>query len=129
MVTIIGLAELPLFARATSSIWTFVPGLFLMGVGVGAMLTASVNVVQSAFPEKDQGEISGLSRSISNLGSSLGTAIAGSVLVSTLTTGNRLFALALATIAAFAAVGLLAAVLLPRQPVASAARSPASQPT
>jgi hypothetical protein len=49
--------------------------------------------------------------------------------VSTLTTGNRLFALALATIAAFAAVGLLAAVLLPRQPVASPARSPASQPT
>jgi MFS family permease len=129
VVTIIGLAELLLFARATSSIWTFVPGLFLMGVGVGAMLTASVNVVQSAFPEKDQGEISGLSRSISNLGSSLGTAIAGSVLVSTLTTGNRLFALALATIAAFAAVGLLAAVLLPRQPVASPARSPASQPT
>ncbi len=129
VVTIVGLAELLLFARATSSIWTFVPGLFLMGVGVGVMLTASVNVVQSAFPEKDQGEISGLSRSISNLGSSLGTAIAGSVLVSTLTTGNRLFALALATIAAFAAVGLLAAVLLPRQLVASPARSPASQPT
>jgi hypothetical protein len=42
-----------------------------------------VNVVQSAFPERDQGEISGLSRSVSNLGSSLGTAVAGSVLVST----------------------------------------------
>ena len=115
VVTIIGMVELLLFARATSSIWTFVPGLFLIGIGVGVMLTASVNVVQSAFPEKDQGEISGLSRSISNLGSSLGTAIAGSVLVSTLTTGNRLFALALASITAFAAVGLIAAVLLPRQ--------------
>ena len=126
VVTIIGMAELLLFARATSSIWTFVPGLFLMGVGVGVMLTASVNVVQSAFPEKDQGEISGLSRSISNLGSSLGTAIAGSVLVSTITTGNRLFALALATIAAFAAVGLIAALLLPRQEVASPSAAPAA---
>src|SRR2546430_15985472 len=42
--------------------------------GVGVMLTASANVVQSAFPASEQGEISGLSRSVSNLGSSLGTA-------------------------------------------------------
>ena len=34
------------------------------------------------FPEEDQGEISGLSRSVSNLGSSLGVAIAGTVIVS-----------------------------------------------
>jgi MFS family permease len=129
VVTIIGMVELLLFARATSSIWTFVPGLFLMGIGVGVMLTASVNVVQSAFPEKDQGEISGLSRSMSNLGSSLGTAIAGSVLVSTITTGNRLFALALATITVFAAVGLLAALLLPRQDIAAPTASPASTPS
>ena len=45
------------------------------------MLTPSVNVVQSSFPEEQQGEISGLSRSVSNLGSSLGTAIAGTILV------------------------------------------------
>ena len=42
------------------------------------MLTSSVNVVQSSFPDKDQGDISGLSRSVSNLGSSLGTALVGS---------------------------------------------------
>ena len=33
------------------------------------MLTPSVNVVQSAFPEDQQSEISGLSRCVSNLGS------------------------------------------------------------
>ena len=49
------------------------------------MLTPSVNVVQSSFPEEQQGEISGLSRSVSNLGSSLGTAIAGTILVAGLT--------------------------------------------
>ena len=48
------------------------------------MLTPSVNVVQSSFPEEQQGEISGLSRSVSNLGSSFGTAIAGTILVSDL---------------------------------------------
>src|SRR5207244_9681542 len=52
----------------------------------GVMLTPSVNVVQSAFPENLQGEISGLSRSVSNLGSSLGTAISGTILVAGLTT-------------------------------------------
>ena len=67
----------------------FVPGLLLVGLGVGVMLTSSVNVVQSSFPEEDQGEISGLSRSVSNLGSSLGVAIAGSVIVSSTVTGQR----------------------------------------
>jgi predicted MFS family arabinose efflux permease len=52
------------------------------------MLTPSVNVVQSAFPESLQGEISGLSRSVFNLGSSLGTAIAGTILVAGLAIPN-----------------------------------------
>jgi F420-0:gamma-glutamyl ligase len=55
-----------------------VPGLLVIGLGLGVMLTLSLNVAQSAFPEDLQGEISGLSRSVSNLGSSLGIAIAGS---------------------------------------------------
>ena len=51
------------------------------------MFTASVNVVQSSVPESDQGALSGLSRSVSNLGSSLGTAVAGAVLISALVSG------------------------------------------
>jgi MFS family permease len=122
--TIAGMLLLLLFARATSSIFTFVPGLLLIGLGVGIMLTASVNVVQSSFPDKDQGEISGLSRSVSNLGSSLGTAIVGSVLVSSLVEGNSHYALALATMAVISLIGLGAALLLPADPAAATA-SPA----
>jgi hypothetical protein len=59
------------------------------------MLTPSVNVVQSAFPENLQGEISGLSRSVSNLGSSLGTAIAGTVLVAGLADATRSYGIAI----------------------------------
>jgi hypothetical protein len=55
----------------------------------------SVNVVQSSFPEERQGEISGLSRSVSNLGSSFGTAVAGTILSSDLTSGNTSYALAM----------------------------------
>jgi len=90
-----------------------VPGLFLIGIGVGAMLTPSVNVVQSSFPEQQQGEISGLSRSVSNLGSSFGTAIAGTILVSDLASGNTSYVLAMVVLAGLALIGLAAATLLP----------------
>ena len=93
----------------------FVPGLLLMGIGVGAMLTSSVNVVQSSFPEKDQGDISGLSRSVSNLGSSLGTALAGSALVAASVPGGRPFILSTTILVAFSVVGLVLALLIPRQ--------------
>jgi len=89
VLTLGGLILLLLFASATSRILAFVPGLFVLGLGVGIMLTASVNIVQSSFPEEDQGEISGLSRSVSNLGSSMGVAIAGTVLVSAAALGNQ----------------------------------------
>ena len=77
------------------------------------MLTPSVNVVQSSFPEELQGEISGLSRSVSNLGSSFGTAIAGTILVSVVATGTRSYAVAMVALAVFGLIGLGAAWLLP----------------
>lgn len=113
VVTVAGILLLLLLVRETSNVFTFVPGLFLVGFGVGVMLTSSVNVVQSSFPEDDQGEISGLSRSISNLGSSLGVAIAGTVIVSSLAVGNMGYALALIVLVFFAMIGLAAAFMLP----------------
>ncbi|HOI58273.1 MULTISPECIES: MFS transporter [unclassified Methanoculleus] len=117
VVTVAGILLLLLLVRETSNVLTFVPGLFLVGFGVGVMLTSSVTVVQSAFPEEDQGEISGLSRSVSNLGSSLGVAIAGTVIVSSLVEGNLGYALALVVLVVFAVGGLAAAFLLPATPV------------
>jgi MFS family permease len=114
--TVAGIVLLLLLARADSANWTYWPGLFLMGFGVGAMLTASVNVVQSAWPEEVQGDISGVSRSVSNLGSSLGVAIAGSVLVVATAAGNAPFLTAIVVVGAFAIVGWVAALLLPREP-------------
>jgi MFS family permease len=92
-----------------------VPGLLLFGIGVGVMLTSSVNVVQSAFPDSDQGEISGLSRSVSNLGSSLGTALVGSVIVAVALPAGKPYAAALIMLLVITLIGLLLAVLLPRQ--------------
>jgi MFS family permease len=114
--TVVGLALLLALARQDSAVWTFWPGLFLMGFGIGAMLTASVNVVQSAWPEEVQGDISGVSRSVSNLGSSLGVAVAGSVIVAATAGGNPPFLTAIVVVGCFALVGWVAALLLPRAP-------------
>jgi MFS family permease len=113
--TVVGIALLIALGRADSAVWTLWPGLFLMGFGLGAMLTASVNVVQSAWPEEVQGDISGVSRSVSNLGSSLGVAIAGSVLVAATAGGSAPFLTALVVVGCFALVGWVAALLLPRE--------------
>jgi MFS family permease len=111
---------LGLVKAASSSAWAFAPGLLLIGLGVGVMLTPSVNLVQSAFAEDKQGEISGLSRSISNLGSSFGTAIAGTILVSDLASGNGTYVAAMIVLAALALVGLGVAILLPANTVETA---------
>ena len=123
-VTIAGIAVLLAMVIGSPSVWAFTPGLLLIGLGLGVMLTPSVNVVQSAFPEERQGEISGLSRSVSNLGSSLGTAIAGTILVAGITkTPERAYGLAMIALAAVGLLGLAASALLPRTP------APADVPT
>jgi predicted MFS family arabinose efflux permease len=114
--TVAGIGLLLALIGASSRVVAFAPGLLLIGLGLGVMLTPSVNVVQSSFPEQMQGEISGLSRSVSNLGSSLGTAIAGTILVSDLASGNTTYVLAMVVLAAFGLIGLAAAARLPRGP-------------
>ena len=116
VVTIAGIATLLLLVTGSPTAWAFAPGLLLIGLGLGVMLTPSVNVVQSSFSEGQQGEISGLSRSVSNLGSCLGTAIAGTILVAGITvTPERSYGLAMAVLGVVGLVGLVAAVMLPSQ--------------
>ncbi|MGB8876277.1 MAG: MFS transporter [Solirubrobacteraceae bacterium] len=116
---------LGLVKAASSSPWALAPGLLLIGLGLGVMLTPSVNLVQSAFPEAKQGEISGLSRSVSNLGSSFGTAIAGTILVSNLVSGNGTYVAAMIVLAVVALAGLGIATRLPSSPFQAADTDPA----
>jgi MFS family permease len=116
LVTAAGIGLLLALVGASSRAVAFAPGLLLIGLGLGVMLTPSVNIVQSSFPEDQQGEISGLSRSVSNLGSSFGTAIAGTILVSNLGSGNTTYVIAMIVLAVLALVGLGAATRLPATP-------------
>ncbi|MCY1136869.1 MFS transporter [Actinoplanes sp. Pm04-4] len=116
VITVAGVVLLMALVAAVGGVWPFVPGLFVIGFGLGLMLTPSVNVVQSAFGEDRQGEISGLSRSVSNLGSSLGAALAGTILVAGVgDQPGRAYALALTAVAVVGIIGLGAGLLLPRR--------------
>jgi len=129
VITVAGIGLLLAFVGASSRVVAFAPGLFLIGTGLGVMLTPSVNVVQSSFPEQQQGEISGLSRSVSNLGSSFGTAIAGTILVSDLASGNDSYVLAMIVLGALALIGLVAAVRLPAHPAQPGASADRTTPS
>jgi MFS family permease len=109
----VGMVLLLAFGRSISVIG-MAPGLFLIGAGVGIMLTASVNVVQSAFPEQDQGEISGVSRSVSNLGSSVGVALVGSVVASVTDIGGRPILAAFIVLMVITLIGFAIAMRIPK---------------
>jgi MFS family permease len=119
---IAGLLLMLPFVNTSERTLAFVVGLFLFGLGVGTMLTPSVNVVQSSFPEEQQGEISGLSRSVSNLGSTFGTAIAGTILVSAISLGTKSYVVAMIVLVGFAVLGLVAALRFPKDAGAQASR-------
>jgi MFS family permease len=69
--------------NATASI-VFVP-LLLLGLGVGALASQLGSVTVSSVPDEQSPEVGGLQNTATNLGAALGTALAGSLLIATLT--------------------------------------------
>jgi EmrB/QacA subfamily drug resistance transporter len=60
--------------------------LLLAGLGIGALASQLGSVTVSAVPDEDSPEVGGLQNTATNLGASLGTALAGSLLIAALTT-------------------------------------------
>jgi MFS family permease len=63
----------------------FVP-MLLIGLGIGALASQLGSVTVSAVPDDQSPEVGGVQNTMTNLGASLGTALAGSILIATLTT-------------------------------------------
>jgi MFS family permease len=62
----------------------FVP-MLLVGLGIGALASQLGAVTVSALPDDQSPEVGGVQNTMTNLGASLGTALAGSLLIATLT--------------------------------------------
>ena len=59
--------------------------MLLAGLGIGALASQLGSVTVSSVPDEQSGEIGGLQNTVTNLGASIGTALAGAVLISALT--------------------------------------------
>jgi EmrB/QacA subfamily drug resistance transporter len=59
--------------------------LLLAGLGIGALASQLGSVTVSAVPDEDSPEVGGLQNTGTNLGASIGTALAGSILIAALT--------------------------------------------
>jgi MFS family permease len=58
--------------------------LLLVGLGVGSLASQLGAVTVSSVPDEESGEVGGLQNTVTNLGASIGTALAGAVLISAL---------------------------------------------
>src|SRR5947207_11077983 len=63
----------------------FLP-MLLIGLGVGALASQLGSVTVSAVPDDESPEVGGVQNTMTNLGASLGTALAGSLLIAAMTT-------------------------------------------
>ena len=81
-------SALILLAAATEDLRSvvFAAGMFLAGAALGLLASQLGNVNMSAVSEKETSEVGGLQGVFQNLGSSLGTALIGSVLIGALAT-------------------------------------------
>ncbi|MGW7723498.1 MFS transporter [Streptomyces canus] len=59
--------------------------LLLIGLGMGALASQLGSVTVSAVPEAESAEVGGVQNSVTNLGASIGTALAGSILIAAMT--------------------------------------------
>jgi EmrB/QacA subfamily drug resistance transporter len=59
--------------------------LLLAGLGIGALASQLGSVTVSAVPDEDSPDVGGLQNTATNLGASIGTALAGSLLIAALT--------------------------------------------
>jgi len=64
-----------------TTVWDLVPGSLLLGVGLGLAFPVTSNIVLSSADDSEQSDASGILSTCSSLGSSMGTAIIGLVLI------------------------------------------------
>ncbi len=60
--------------------------MLLAGLGIGSLASQLGAVTVSSVPESQTGEVGGIQNTVTNLGASIGTALAGAVLIAVLTT-------------------------------------------
>ncbi len=83
----LGIGAVGVSVGADTSIWLIIPFLFVYGVGVGFATAQLTGVILTEVPVEASGQGSGIQSTARQVGSALGIAILGTILISTLGTG------------------------------------------
>jgi EmrB/QacA subfamily drug resistance transporter len=81
VVNFFGLLAMRWALGVDTPLWTLAPGLAIYGTGMGLVLSQINNLTLSSVELKEAGEASGISSTFRQIGSSLGSAIIGAVLL------------------------------------------------
>jgi MFS family permease len=91
LICVVGALILALYAAIGDSPFGMIPGIFIYGLGLGLVASQIMNTIMNTVNPKQTAEASGIASTLDTLGSAVGTAIIGTVLVVTLTSsvGNK----------------------------------------
>ena len=81
ILSIIGCLMLSYQFKINTTIWELLPGMFVLGAGLGFIMALSVDIALVNIPEESQNNASGITSTSQSLGESLGTAIIGIILI------------------------------------------------
>jgi MFS family permease len=85
LISIAGLIMLVAYVATGDSAAGMIPGIFVYGLGLGLITSQIVNLIMNTVNSNQTAEASGITSTLDTLGSSVGTAIIGTVLVVSLT--------------------------------------------
>jgi EmrB/QacA subfamily drug resistance transporter len=84
VINIVAILVLRFVLAADMSLSLLIPGLALYGAGMGLVLSQINNLTLSSVPVREAGEASGVTNTFRQIGSSLGAAIIGAILLSSI---------------------------------------------
>lgn len=88
LISMVGLAIMLVYIQIGDAPIGLIPGLFVYGMGLGLIASQIVNLVMSSVKPEQTAEASGVTSTLETLGSSVGTAVVGTVLIVAITSGT-----------------------------------------
>jgi hypothetical protein len=85
LVSILGLLGMTLYVSFGHSAAGMIPGIFIYGLGLGLVTSQIVNSIMATVSANQTAEAAGITSTLETLGSSVGTAVVGTILVVSLT--------------------------------------------
>lgn len=76
----VGLALMALLASADGGYWPVLPGLPVVGLGIGLSMSPGTTAITGSLPEEKQGVASALNDTVREFGGAIGIALIGSIL-------------------------------------------------